>query len=278
MEKHFLVCVCDDGAESYSIRFIRDFFNFPCDVRLTLFHVAPQSGSWGGHNSSSTGTKLLEKIRDNFLVNSFCNESKVDIKSINSRGSIAREFVQEGHKGLYDAVIFGRQATSTFEELFDYSIPNRMIWEDITFPLWFCKCPQEIPRKNVLLCLGSGDPSQRITDHVGYVLSEDSAHSITLLHVQNPKKEKAESSDILFETARGSLLANGVEESRIIPRIVGGTDVAKAIQAEALKGHYSVVAVGRDFHDKTTKEKLLPDSVSAKLLRNLEGAALWISK
>lgn len=278
MEKHFLVCVCNDGAASYSVRFIRDFFNFPCDIRLTLFHVAPQGGSWGASNNDSKGLKLLEKIRDNFLVNSFCRESKINIKSINSRGSIAREFVQEGHKGLYDAVIFGRQATSTFEELFDYSIPNRMIWEDITFPLWFCKCPQEIPRKNVLLCLGSGEPSQRITDHVGYVLSEDSAHSITLLHVQNPKKEKVENSDILFEKARLNLVANGVDESRIIESIVKGTDVAKVIEAEAQKGSYSVVAVGRDFHDKTTKEKLLPDSVSAKLLRKLEGAALWISK
>jgi hypothetical protein len=278
MEKHFLVCVCDDGAESYSIRFIRDFFNFPCDIRLTLFYVAPPNGSWGVQNSTLKGTKLLEKIKENFLANSFCSESKVDIKSTISRGSIVREFVQEGHKGLYDAVIFGRQAISAFEELFDYSIPSRMIWEDINFPLWFCKCPQEIPKKDVLLCLGSGAPSQRITDHVGYVLSEDSAHSITLLHVHNRKKELEESSKVLFEAARENLMANGVDESRITQRVVEGTNVAKAIHDEALRGHYSVVAVGRDFHDKTTKEKLLPESVSAKLLRKLEGAALWISK
>ena len=278
MEKHFLVCVCDDGAESYAIRFIRDFFNFPCDVRLTLFYVAPPNGSWGGRNSTLKGTKLLEKIKGNFLANSFCSESKVDIKSTISRGSIVREFVQEGHKGLYDAVIFGQQAISAFEELFDYSIPSRMIWEDINFPLWFCKCPQEIPKKNVLLCLGSGAPSQRITDHVGYVLSEDSAHSITLLHVHNHKKELEESSKVLFEAARENLVVNGVDESRITQRVVEGANVAKAIYDEAVRGHYSVVAVGRDFHDKTTKEKLLPGSVSAKLLRKLEGAALWISK
>ncbi|WP_291330179.1 universal stress protein [Desulfovibrio sp. UCD-KL4C] len=278
MEKHFLVCVCDDGAESYSIMFMRDFFNFPCDLRLTLFYVAPQNGSWGVSNSITKGTNLLKKIKDNFLANSFCSESKVDIKSTTSRGAIVREFVQEGHKGLYDAVIFGQQSLSAFEELFDYSIPSRMIWEDINFPLWFCKYPHEIPKKDVLLCLGSGAPSQRITDHVGYVLNEDAAHSITLLHVHNRKKKQKESSKFLFEEARVNLIANGIEESRITQKVVEGSNVAKAIHAEALRGHYSVVAIGRDFHDKTTKEKLLPESVSAQLLRKLEGAALWISK
>ncbi|MBI9112020.1 universal stress protein [Maridesulfovibrio ferrireducens] len=278
MEKHLLVCVCDDGTVSYSVRFIREFFNSPCDVRLTLFHVAPHGGSWGVHNSAQKGRKLLEKVKDDFIANSFCKENKIDIKSISSRGGVAREIVQEGHKGMYDAVVFGRQATFMFEELFDYSVAHRMIWEDITFPLWFCKCPQEIPKKDVLLCLGDGEPSQRITDHVGYLLSDDSVHDITLLHVQKSKMAKAENSKKLFAVAREHLKANGIEDTRITERVVEETNVAKAILTEAAKGHYAVVAIGRDFHDKTAKEKILPESVSVKLLRKLEGATLWISK
>ncbi|WP_031481480.1 universal stress protein [Maridesulfovibrio frigidus] len=278
MEKHLLVCVSDDGTAAYSVRFIRDFFDSPCDVHVTLFHVAPQGGKWGSHNPTQKGKTLLEKTKKWFVDNSVCTESKIKIKSVISRGGIAREIVQEGHKGMYDAVVLGRQTAFLFEELFDYSVSHRVIWEDITFPLWFCKCPQEIPKKDVLLCLGDGEPTKRIADHVGFILNGNPSHNVTLLHVHNAKESNAEDSKKMFVAAHEILVANGLEASRITERIIENVNVDKAIQEECARGHYAAVAIGREYHSKTAKEKLLPNSISVKLLRKLEGAALWISK
>jgi len=277
MEKHLLVCVRADCTASYAVRFIKNFFHSPCDVRITLFHVAPPKSSWS-KGALVKGRKLLEETRKWFIDNSFCAESHIDIKSIYSRGNTAREIVQEGHKGMYDAVILGRQAQSVLEEFFDYSVGSKVIWEEIDFPLWFCKCPQEIPGKDVLLCVDEDAPSQRIADHVGFVLGDNPNHDITMLHVHDSKEKGAATVEDIFEITREHLQGNGIAPERIKELVVDGDDVVKAILEQVAKKPYAAVATGRGKHDKTAIEKLFPRSLSVKLLHELEGAALWVSR
>lgn len=278
MEKHLMVCVCADGASSYAVRFIKDFFNSPCEVRITLFNVAPLKGSWGTGSPLKKGNELLEEIRNWFIDHNFCEESKIEIKSIQSRGNTAREIAQEGHKGMYDAVIMGRQTSSMLEEFFDYSVGSRVIWEEINFPLWFCKCPHEIPKKDVLLCVDEGAPSQRIADHVGFMLSDNPNHEVTMLHVHSSKEKGAVTSEDVFTVSREHLIANGVESERIKELVIDSDNVSKAILGHASTKNYAVVAVGRGVHDRTAVEKLFPKSVCVKLLQGLDGTALWISR
>ncbi|WP_319763008.1 universal stress protein [Maridesulfovibrio sp.] len=277
MEKHLLVCVRADYTASYAVRFIRDFFHSPCDVRLTLFNVAPPKGSWG-KGTLDKGRQLLEETRKWFIDHSFCEESKIDIKSIQSRGNVTREIVQEGHKGMYDAVILGRQTQSVIEEFFEYSVGAKVIWEEIDFPLWFCKCPQEIPRKDILLCVDEDSPSQRIADHVGFMLGDNAGHDITMLHVRNSKEKGSATSEDIFRITREHLEGNGVAPERIKELVVDGDDVVKAVLQHTAKKPYAVVAVGRGKHDNTAIEKLFPRSLCVKFLHQLEGSALWISR
>ncbi|NDV25816.1 universal stress protein [Desulfovibrio sp. JC010] len=277
MEKHLLVCVRADCTASYAVRFIKNFFHSPCDVRITLFNVAPPKNSWS-KGTLAKGRQLLEDTRKWFIDHSFCDESKIDIKSIYSRGNTAREIVQEGHKGMYDAVILGRQSQSVLEEFFDYSVGSKVIWEEIDFPLWFCKCPEELPRKDVLLCVDEDAPSQRIADHVGFVLGDNPNHDITMFHVHDSKEKGAATVEDIFEITRDHLEGNGIAPERIKELVVDGDDVVKEILAQVAKKPYAVVAAGRGKHDKSAIEKLFPRSLSVKLLHQLEGAALWVSR
>ncbi|MFW5500763.1 MULTISPECIES: universal stress protein [unclassified Maridesulfovibrio] len=277
MEKHLLVCVRGDSASSYAVRFIKNFFHSPCDVRITLFHVAPPMNSWS-KGALAKGRNLLDEIRQWFIDNSFCDESKIDVKSIHSRGNTAREIVQEGHKGMYDAVILSRQAQSVLEEFFDYSVGSKVIWEEVDFPLWFCKCPEELARKDVLLCVDEDAPSQRIADHVGFVLGDNPNHDITMFHVHDSREKGATTSEDIFNITREHLEGNGVAPERIRELVVDNDDVTKAILAEVARKPYAAVAAGRGKHDKTAIEKLFPRSLSVKLLHQMEGATLWISR
>lgn len=273
-----MVCVRDDGAASYAVRFIKDFFNAPCDIRITLFHVAPPKGSWHVGNPRKKGEQLLEETRKWFVDHSFCGEHKIEIKSIHSRGNTAREIVQEGHKGMYDAVILGRQTSTMLEEFFDYSVGSRVIWEEVDFPLWFCKSPHEMPKKDILLCVDEDAPSQRIADHVGFMLHDNPNHDITMLHVHDSKEKGTATSEDVFALCREHLTTNGVPEERIKELVIDSDNVAKAILKHAASKHYAVVAAGRGVHDQTAAEKLFPKSLSVKLLQGLEGSALWISR
>ncbi len=278
MEKHLMVCVCDDGASSYAVRFIKDFFNSPCDVRITLFHVAPPKGSWCTGNPRKKGLELLEETRQWFINHSFCGDHKIEVKSIHSRGITAREIVQEGHKGMYDAVILGRQTPSMLEEFFDYSVGSRVIWEEVDFPIWFCKYPPDIPKKDVLLCVDEDAPSQRIADHVGFMLHDNPHHEITMLHVRNSKEKGVATTEDVFALCRRHLTGNGIHDDRIKELVLESDNVAKAILKHAAGKHYAVVAAGRGIHDQSAVEKLFPRSLSVKLLQGLEGSALWISR
>jgi len=199
-------------------------------------------------------------------------------QGIYSRGNTVREIVQEGHKGMYDAVILGRQSQTVLEEFFDYSVGSKVIWEEIDFPLWFCKCPQEISRKDVLLCVDEDAPSQRIADHVGFMLHDDPDHEITMLHVHDSREKGAATAEDIFEITREHLEANGIASERIKELVIDGDDVVKEILAQVAKKPYAAVAAGRGVHDKTAREKLFPRSLSVKLLHQLEGAALWVSR
>ena len=278
MEKHLMVCIRADDASSYAIRFIKDFFNSPCDVRITLVNIVPPKGSWDKNNALKTGKRLLEEKRNWFIDNSFCDESKIDFKTIQSRGNTAREIVQEGHKGMYDAIVLGRQTSSMLEEFFDYSVGSRVIWEEINFPLWFCKCPHDIPKKDILLCVDEDEPSERIADHVGFILNDNINHKITMLHVRDAKSRKSVNIEDVFALTREHLIGNGVNQERIKELVIESNNVTKAILTEAAKGDYAAVAAGRGVHDRTAAEKLFPKSVCVKLLQGLNGTALWISR
>lgn len=228
--------------------------------------------------SPKKGQVLLEETREWFLTHSFCTESKITIKSIHSRGNTTREIIHEGHKGMYDAVIMGRQTPSMLEEFFDYSVGNKVIWEEIDFPLWFCKYPHEIPKKDVLLCVDEDAPSQRISDHVGFMLNDNPNHEITMLHVRNPKEKGAIQAEDIFAVSREHLTNNGVEPERIKELLIESDNVAKAIIKHASTQNYAVIAAGRGVHDQTAVRKLFPKSICVKLLQALEGSALWFSR
>jgi nucleotide-binding universal stress UspA family protein len=273
MEKHILICVSDDMAASFSMNFVASFFKTPCDVRMTLLFVTPKDAD---RSALAKGNGMLEKARTWFENRQFCDPGKIDLKTLPSHGDPAKMIVQEAHKELYDAVLIGRRNSSIFEELFDYSVSHRILWEEIGFPIWFCCTPSDGKRSGVLLCVDNDEPSMRMADHVGFILNDNEGHDITLFHVDTGKSQT--DADYIFTSAREILIANGVAEERIKQLSVRSSNIFKAIKNQSSKGGYAVVAVGRGQHRKSAREAVMPGSVSVKLLRSAEPETLWISK
>jgi nucleotide-binding universal stress UspA family protein len=128
----------------------------------------------------------------------------------------------------------------------------------------------------VLLCVDESEPSQRIADHVGFMLQEED-HSITIFHVDDGEGKNIDS---ILAQVQQTLKVNGIAEERITTLVVRTPRVASAILEEAEKGAYAVVAVGRGGSQPKGlfKKWLVGGSRSMKLLDTLENAALWVSK
>lgn len=294
MQKELLLAISDDHAGSFNLRYLKEVFLNFCDLKLTLFYVAPRLSAWDMRDNGLTpsddgleallnhkkarGEQALAKARRWIEDIAGCSGDNVSTKVVHSRKGTAAELVEEARAGLYDAMLLGRKGFTWFEEVFANSVSHAMLWQDIDFPIWICKRPPENPRHDVLLCMDGSPSSLRIVDHAGYMLAEEEKHTFTLFHVATQGYGTARSSRI-FDEGLAILAENGVEEERIELKMVKGKSQLKAIIKEANEGNYSAVGVGR--HDKdgpTRMENIFPSSVCVNLLRQLESTALWISK
>jgi len=294
MQKELLLAIGDDRAASYNLRFLKEVFNNFCDLKLTLFYVAPRLATWEMHENGlrpkgddlealmvhkrDKGAKALEEAKRWIRDIAGCTDTNVETKVVHSRKGTARELVEEARSGLYDALLLGRKGFTWFEEVFNNSVSHEMLWQDIDFPIWVCKRPPDNPRHDVLLCLDGSDASLRMVDHAGYMLAEEPSHTFTLFHVSEHGFGHPDLSRI-FDDALDALKANEIDEDRIELKVVNAKSQVKAIIKEAHDGNYSAVGVGRrNEMNRSKMENMFPSSVCVNLLRQMDTAALWISK
>jgi len=294
MQKELLLAIGDDRAASFNLRFLKEMFDDVCDIKMTLFYVAPKFASWHMHEETlaptddgllelmahkkDKGVKALDEAQQWLKDMTGCSGDNVLTKVVHSKTGTVRELIDECKNGLYDAMLLGRKGFTWFEEVFENSVCHELIWQDIDFPIWVCKRPTGVPRQNVLLCLDGSEASLHMADHASYMLAEETKHSFTLFHAAKWDYETAIAEQI-FSKAVAVMKENGVTEDRIKYRSVVNSNVVKAILQEAAVSSYAAVGVGRHGTTKRNKkENMFPTSVSVNLLRQLPDTALWVSK
>lgn len=294
MQKELLLAIGDERAASYTLRYIKDVFTNFCDIRLTLFYVAPRPPARqmkkDGLTPSDKGLQKLNTVKrakgSEALDNAIkwlkdvagCPGKNVRSKVIHSRKGTVGELIEETRSGLYDALLLGRRGFSWFEEVFSNSVSHELLWQDIDFPIWICRRPPKKPRNDVLLCMDGSPASVRIVDHAGYMLAGETGHTFTLFHVAREGFDASESVRI-FDEGLATLAENGILEERIEMKVAKGRNQVKAILKEAVEGNYCAVGVGRHGeYERSQKQHMFPDSVCVNLLRQMENTALWISK
>ncbi len=281
MQKHLLVAVSDAIASSLSLRFISDFFTNCEELELTLYYVSrrrepdaikPQiiEGVTFDSALDPASVPAMEQARK-LLLSLGYPEKNIHAKTSPSDLGVVKDIVHESEEGLYDAAVLGRRGLSWFEEIFAYSVTHRILWEKIAFPIWVCRNPAR-GRKNVLVCVDGSEGCLRVADHVGFMLQDEPEHDVTLLHVASDRYSPI--GDI-FAKPRQMLLENGFPEDRITARSMYSKNPARTIVEEA--ANYAAVAIGRTSGRPTAFGHLF-GTTSLKILRSLEGAALWLCK
>lgn len=278
MQKHLLLTVGDDMSASYSLRFMRDFFTDFCSMRITLLYVAPKRlDKTDSGRKNPQGQAVLDKAKKWFMENGGCPEAQVETMLVPAQVGTAEAILFEGHRGLYDAVILGQRGYFWMQQLMQSGVSHSLLEKEFDFPIWICKRPSPIPQKNALLGMDDSTPCLRMADHMGYILSSEPRHEITLFHAHTGSSP-AEAAVQNIREAQTILLDHGIARERIRERIVPARDPGRALIDEAARLKVGVVGVGRGAHKKTLRESLFSGSVSLKLLHEMEQRNLWISK
>jgi len=289
METHLLVTVSNEFVTSQSLRFVYNFFEHRENLKLTLFYVVPRQPDWRldpinletnpeaaihiERDKEIHGAPAMGKAREWLYTMGFSKE-QVQIKFSQGQLGTVKEIVKESEEGLYDAAVLGRRGLSWFDEMVSDSVSHRILWESLTFPIWICRNPER-GRKNVLVCVDGSDECLRVADHAAYMLRSEPEHNITLLHVCSD--DQCVDAETIFGRARTEIKNNGIADDRISVKVLTSSNPAKTILHEANSHKYAAVAIGRTSHKPSTLKHIFA-TTSLKILRGIEGAALWLCK
>jgi len=288
MTKHFLVTVSEQRGALYGVKYLGHFFTNKADIKITLFYTAPKPSGLGGGESTreaktrqkkqtaeymDKGKQALDAAEEELCQMGFTSE-QIDAKLQSRRISKIADIMNEGSAGRYDAVILGKRGLSWLEEQFDESVSKGFLETEFHFPVWFCRHP-DLERKNVLVGIDGSDASYRMADHIGFIMSGEKSHNLTLLMIKKGDIKENQIENI-FSKTKVHLSGNGFPAELIKTQVIEANDVAKAIIKEANKGKYATVALGRTGTGKGFIDRLFMGSVSEAVFKSLDHAALWL--
>lgn len=288
MEKHLLVTVSEQQSALHGVRFVGHFFSNKKEIKLTLFYTAPRPPAiWEGERThdrlsegeqqakqyEAKGRNALEEAKKVLTKLGFGQEQIGTKFQVRQRSKVM-DIIQEGEKGLYDAVVLGRRGLSWLEAAFDESVTKELLEKRCNFPIWICRGP-DLERMNVLLCVDGSEAAYRMADHVGFILGQEKKQEVALFVVKKPGAKVKESGDSILSRSKEQLLSNGFPAEMAKTKVVESGNVAKAILKEAEQGRYAAVAMGRTGAGHALLGRIFMGSVSHALFQNLEKAALW---
>ncbi len=290
MEKKLLVAISNNVEHLFGVRFICSFFTAGSEHHITLFHVCNRKGSkmshvltnmWEGPATNlqaelPAGARRSIKKAIALLKDHNIAIDRVITKAIRERYGTVKDILLESSQGLYDAVVLGRRASFALQWLVDRPADETMqsMIRDhcCTSPLWIC--PDTEPgRKNVLVCLDGSENGYRVVDHVGYFLTDQDQHFVTLLHVRT--LNSPDDADI-FQRAETILHEHDIGNERIRRSSLRGLSIPGVILSEIEKGGYGSVAVGMHGQDIGRQKAFrLAGTTTSRLISKIEKAALW---
>jgi hypothetical protein len=290
MKKHFLITISNDVDSLSGVHFVCSFFKKISEHRITLLHISrldcndtekSLTEMWDHPDDKIRGQLTAGARRSIDKATTILGQSRMSIdqmmtKTVAERYGKVKDILMEGSRGLYDAIILGRRASYTMQWMFERpgdEIAQAMIKDScFTSPLWICPEP-EPGRKNVLLCVDGSESSLRAVDHVGYILSVQDQHKITLFHMENSNGTETEG---IFQKASAILRSHQIADERISRKSTWGLSVPGTILSEAKSGSYGAVALGlRGQKHGLLKDFNLAGGTTSKLISKLEKSSLW---
>lgn len=290
MNKHFLVTVSNDYEHLAGVEFLCSFFKPLSEHQITLLHICRQDSKitnnvlmemWETPDERVKGQRTVGAKRAMDKAIALLNKSRMSVgemitKTYAERYGKIKDILNEGSEGLYDAIILGKRASYTLQWFFERPAEEtaKAIIKDssISTPIWVCPVPEE-GRKNVLVCVDGSEGSLRAVDHVGYILSKQEQHNITLLYVENAAGLNA---DEIFTRSITGLKEHSIDSARITTETTWGVNVAGTIISFAEKGGFAAIAVGLLGVDKGIMKRIkLAGGTTVSLVERAEKISVW---
>jgi len=208
------------------------------------------------------------------------------------RQSVGKDILNEGRRGLYDAVVIGRRGISKLEELVMGSISASIFEKSHDVPLWIID--GQVDSHKFLVPVDGSFCSMMAVDHLSHILAGCQHCQITLFHSTamlstarslNPQEmydqwgrewceEHLSRPDSLFHAPKQLLLESGIPEENIQwLHTSKGIEAGRQTLRQALIDDYGTIVIGR--RGKDVKKGIFR-GVSDRIVLMGEQVAIWV--
>jgi nucleotide-binding universal stress UspA family protein len=310
MEKNLLLAIDGSRNSLLTLDYVSHFFRFCPEVRMVLYHVLPPIPPIHKEYSlrDTSAHKYIREWRKKHqeAIEQVLNQSKhklvklgwkaaqIQIRAHEKRVGVARDIIFEAGKGIYDAVVLGRRGLSKIEEAFLGSVSTKIIQGVRDTPVWIVGGKFSSPK--VLVAVDGSENSLRAVDHLSFMLDScpNQEIKVLLLNVwpgfitllgpplipalsafQTSLEKYEKRVTPIFNRSEEMLIEAGLTPYRIKRKVgIKAADIAKAVIAEARRGGYGTIVVGRRGLSKA--KEFFMGSVSSKILQQAGETAVWI--
>ncbi len=308
MKKKIMLAVDKTRPSKNAIRYAVQMSSNVNNLHFVLFHAQPGVSLFLQEEAQKSGKakKQLDKVlsKNDTAARTLLEDYKTEmvemgivpdqIECVTKKRNMgfAKDILEFGQEGRYDAIVVGRRGLSRLAELYSGSVTTNILEQSQVIPIWLVD--GEVKTGEILLAIDGSEASMRAVDHVSFILSDNPDASLTLLHITgnaqkyceidfdeepNPELEEiiaqGDKACItqFYPRATKRFKDAGISEDRVkLEFTKGGRRIGKAILDFAQKRNYSTVVIGRRGIDKA----FFMGSASRYMINKVSNGALWI--
>ena len=307
MEKKVLLVVDGSIHSTHAITYAVRISSVVKDLSYTLFHVQPTLSRYlldeaecdleskaalkkVIRKNAEHARQILEQHKDRMVLMGI-NETRIETATQKKVMGIAKDILDRGQRGLYDAILVGRRGLSRLQQTFMGSTTSQLVEHSRLIPVWVVD--GDVESMKVMLAVDGSEASLRAVDHFSFMVGGNEDLKVTVFHVtpmlrnycaidfddkeSGAGKAIARGSrrcvDHFYAHARKKFTDAGLRDDQVELEVVKRTvDVGKAIVGRIRKEDYGTVVLGR----RGTGEAFFMGSVSKYVLDKTYGRTLWV--
>lgn len=308
MERKIMIAVDESRHSKNAVRYAAGLAAMLKDFKLTLMHVQPTISQYlldeaqgstqafaelekVNQKNAEASRQLLEKYKEQMMALGV-SEGEIQLRTQPRMLGVAKDILEFGMAGHFDAVIMGRRGLSSLEEVFIGSVSADTVNNSTDIPIWLIE--EEGSPKDILVAVDGSESSLKAVEHLARMIGGNTEVRISFFHVTPKLKDfcpvefgeiQAESLeeiirrgdkdciDQFFSHAMKRLNQASIKENQLDVKAVEGLfRVGKAVLDEYRQGNYGTLVVGRQGMNK----KFFTGSVSRYLMNRFAKGALWV--
>ena len=308
MDKKILLAVDDSLQSKDAVKYAVAISSAVKDLHYVLFHVQPMISHYlideartslqasaeldkVNKKNDASARKILEQYQNN-MVRMGIDEDRTEIVTRPRTLGLAKDIIDFGHVGRYDAIVVGRRRMTRLQEVFMGSVSSTLLEHSQFIPVWLVD--GEVSPDRLMVAVDGSESSLRAVDHISFMLMGNPKVEVTFLHVMSNAREFYEESldeepsaeledlvtsgdkkriDQFYSTAVKKFKDAGLSESQIdIQTVEGRRRSGKVIIEIAEKDNFGTVVIGR----RGINKAFFTGSVSHYVINKASACALWV--